>query len=360
MIEPLDIEVAHVFETEIPLVAPDGTETGKTVVNVVVNLVTINGIGGWGCAAPVTDATGEKMEDMLEAARDVLAPAVADLPPRPLWEVLKAIEDAAPEAPAARSAFDIAIHDIWCKELGASMQALLGVARHNVETAAAVEEMDPNRAVEEAGGHMERGFKILRVMGGQDHKEDIARIKEIRRDYGRGVRMRLDARGGYTPDQAREVLEELEKDIELFEQPVGKDERDALAELAGESPVTVAADESAATEKEAMELLGKGVPVVKVKLSKCGGLAPALRICEFARVAGGRVSVGCGIETEISATAAAHVAICRPSADIADLDRHLLLGRHAVSGGLKIEEGLVTLPARPGLGVNVRKNYLKT
>jgi len=357
--EPLDIEVAHVFETPIPLQGPDGNETGEKTMNVIVNLVTAGGIGGWGCGAPVTEATGEKPEDTLDAAVNGLAPLLTELAPKPVWEVLKKIEDAAPAAPAARAAFDIAIHDIWCKQLGASMKAFLGLARYEVETSAAVVERELSRAVDEAGARMARGFKILRVMGCGDHREDVERIKEIRRDYGRGIRIRLDARGLYTPDQAREVMKDLEGDIELFEQPVGKDEKEELARLAGEFPGLVAADESAVTEGDALELFRLGVKVVKVKLMKCGGLGPALRICDCARQAGARVAIGCGLETAISATAAAHVALCRPAADLADLDRHLLLDRLVAGGGIQVEDGMVSLPDRPGLGVNVRKAYLR-
>jgi L-alanine-DL-glutamate epimerase-like enolase superfamily enzyme len=63
-----------------------------------------------------------------------------------------------------------------------------------------------------------------------------------------------------------------------------------------------------------------------------------------------RVMIGCMIESSLGITAAAHLA---PLAQYADLDGAALLADDPYEGA-SIEDGLIRLPAEPGLGVRIR------
>ena len=63
-----------------------------------------------------------------------------------------------------------------------------------------------------------------------------------------------------------------------------------------------------------------------------------------------QVMIGCMIESSLAITAAAHIT---PLVDYADLDGHLLIDNDPYEGASVIN-GKLTLPDRPGLGVQAR------
>ena len=66
-----------------------------------------------------------------------------------------------------------------------------------------------------------------------------------------------------------------------------------------------------------------------------------------ARAHGLQVMLGCMVETSVGITAAAHLS---PLVDWADLDGILLITDDPFTG-VKVEQGRLILPERPGLGI---------
>jgi len=85
---------------------------------------------------------------------------------------------------------------------------------------------------------------------------------------------------------------------------------------------------------------------IDVKLLKCGGLRRALEAIRLARRVGLGVMLGCKTESVLGITAIAQLG---GLADHLDLDGHLDIVDDPFVG-VVVEEGKVTLPARPGLG----------
>jgi L-alanine-DL-glutamate epimerase-like enolase superfamily enzyme len=86
---------------------------------------------------------------------------------------------------------------------------------------------------------------------------------------------------------------------------------------------------------------------INIKLAKCGGLREAVKMIVAARANGLLVMMGCMIESSLGITAAAHMA---PLLDFADLDGAALLADDPYTGAT-IENGVIAIPAEPGLGV---------
>ena len=80
---------------------------------------------------------------------------------------------------------------------------------------------------------------------------------------------------------------------------------------------------------------------------KSTGMHEAYQMAVLARALGMKVMLGCMTETSCAVTAAAQLA---PMVDWADLDGNLLI-ENDIFDGLKIVDGKVTLPDRPGIGV---------
>ena len=85
-------------------------------------------------------------------------------------------------------------------------------------------------------------------------------------------------------------------------------------------------------------------------LMKCGGIRHALKMIHVARAHHLQVMIGCMIESSLAITAAAHIT---PLVDYADLDGHLLIDNDPYEG-VSVINGKLTLPDRPGLGVQAR------
>src|SRR5207244_12424304 len=86
---------------------------------------------------------------------------------------------------------------------------------------------------------------------------------------------------------------------------------------------------------------------VNIKLDKSGGILEGLRMIHVARALGMKVMLGCMISSSVTVTAAAHLS---PLVDYADLDGNLLISNDPFSG-VKVQNGKLILPNRPGLGL---------
>jgi L-alanine-DL-glutamate epimerase-like enolase superfamily enzyme len=91
--------------------------------------------------------------------------------------------------------------------------------------------------------------------------------------------------------------------------------------------------------------------IFNIKLMKCGGVRPALRIATIAEIAGIELMWGCMDESIISISAALHAALASPATRYLDLDGSLDLARDVVSGGFVLQDGFLSTSDAPGLGV---------
>ena len=82
---------------------------------------------------------------------------------------------------------------------------------------------------------------------------------------------------------------------------------------------------------------------------KCTGMREGHKMLEFARGLGMKVMVGCMTETSCATSAAAQFS---PAVDFADLDGNLLIANDRFDG-VKVVDGKLTLPNRPGIGVEL-------
>ncbi|HEV8122539.1 MAG TPA: hypothetical protein VGQ67_16215, partial [Candidatus Polarisedimenticolia bacterium] len=78
---------------------------------VLLKIATSDGRTGYGCAAPAEDVTGETAAESLRVLRDVLIPMLLESDAGDLPGALSRVEVAAPAAPAARAAADMAFYD---------------------------------------------------------------------------------------------------------------------------------------------------------------------------------------------------------------------------------------------------------
>lgn len=157
---------------------------------------------------------------------------------------------------------------------------------------------DPVEKVESLLGE---GYTTLKVKVGWDEKEDASRVRSIQKVVGDRGLIRLDANQAYHLDQAIYLARHVDPgNIELFEQPFGVDDWDAMTQLSQSSPLPLMLDESITSEAELEKAIRlRCAQVVKFKLMKAGGLEALKRLILRAKEAGLKVVMGNGVAGDI-------------------------------------------------------------
>lgn len=104
------------------------------------------------------------------------------------------------------------------------------------------------------------GFRCIKIkVGAIDWERELALIRTLRSRYPADVvELRLDANGGFSPQQAEERLQQLAPyHIHSIEQPIRPHQWSAMAHLCRQSPIPIALDE---------ELIGVNAPDDKAAL----------------------------------------------------------------------------------------------
>ena len=180
---------------------------------------------------------------------------------------------------------------------------------------------------------------------------DIDVIAAIRKFTS--VPIRVDVNGGWAPDEAVLKINQLKDlQIELVEQPLHKSLTDAQKALFTASPLALFADESCVSEADPFACVGS-FHGINIKLTKCGGITPALRMISASRKLGLQVMMGSMNESSLGTAA---IAQFLPQLDYVDMDGPLLLAEDTARG-IEFSYGAVWLSELPGLGIEMLEPF---
>lgn len=312
---------------------------------VILRLVSDDGAEGVGeCAtAPAFDGVrAEAVQRDLE--NSLTAPLAED-----------ALEKLLPRlTPHVRCAADIALCDLRGRRRGIRAADLLGGCRiERVPVNALLASDSGGSFLDTARAAWARGIRTFKIKSSTPG-EDSSRLEALRACFGGEARLRVDAGGRWTQAEARSRLRALRAfDLDYVEQPLGPGDLAAMAVVAREAGIAVAADEDATDAEAVREIAALGAAsLVIVKLPPAGGMTGAVAMIEAARACGlGAVVTGM-MDTSVGLAAALHVAARAGSlAGACGLGTLELLAADVVRDPLRIEAGEMILPPGPGLGV---------
>ena len=300
-----------------------------------------NGIKGYGEAPAITyyNIPVEKMEADLEAKKNFVEKYAFTAPER-YWHYLHHLF---PQNPFLVCALDIAAWDIAAKLRKVPLYKCWTPEFTNVPVCDYTIGID---TVEKMVAKLkEKPWPIYKIKLGT--KEDIRIMQELRRHTD--AVFRVDANAGWKLDEALEIIPVL-KDlgVELVEQPLAKDNWDDMKILFEKSVLPLYADESCVSEKDVAKCNGH-FHGINIKLTKCSGITPAIRMIKEARTLGLQIMIGCMNESTIGSAAIAHLA---PLVDHIDMDGPLLLSEDLATG-INYNNGLIAVSEKPGLGIEV-------
>ncbi|NNK71164.1 MAG: dipeptide epimerase, partial [Flavobacteriaceae bacterium] len=160
---------------------------------------------------------------------------------------------------------------------------------------------------------------------------------------------RIDANCAWSVDQTLEYAPELKNlDVEFIEQPLPADKWDDMRYLKDRCELPLIADESCKRFDD-IKLCANSFDGINIKLMKCGGLSPALRMIDTARNYGLKVMAGCMTESTIGISNLVQIA---PLLDSIDADGALLLKKD-IASGVKLVDGRIKFSEKPGSGTSL-------
>ena len=330
---------------------------------VYVKITADDGTEGWGEASPVRSWSYETPESVLSTIEKYLGPAIVGMDPFDLASIHEVMDrEIAPAfnmgQPIAKSAIDMALHDLICKKLGITLRDFLGAKRADrVELTWMVSAKDPSEAERITAEGLERGHKGFKVkIGIHGEDVDIEILRAVRRVAGEGAFIWADANQGYTLDTALRQARRMEEiGVDFLEQPLPANDWTGMRALIEASPVPVALDEGVYSPKELLEAINfLGARAVVIKVSKAGGLWFARQMVELAQAAGMEV-LGSGLtESRLGFAASCQLFAAYGLRWPADLNGPQFMADDAVrDGDVRVEDGAALLPERPGLGVEL-------
>lgn len=275
----------------------------------------------------------------------------------------------------ALSAIDIALWDIKGKALNMPIYKLLGGAyRNEVEPYAsgpcrAEGEVYPETAVMQAKGYVEQGYKAMKFKIGFGVNEDVKLIRAVREAVGPDIRIMVDANCAYDVSKAKRILfDTADADLYWFEEPISPENRTGYAELKNLTKTYLAAGEQEYSKYHYKDWLeSRAVDILQPDLCVMGGFTEGKKVLALAQAYmiqlvphmwGTGIGVAAGLQfiANIPANPLARV----PDEPMIEFDlSENLLRDTLISKAIKLENGKVKIPQKPGLGIEVDRSIIE-
>ncbi len=309
-VEPIIVSVPYRHREQSSRVQRDG------VTDVLVKITTDDGLVGWG-----ESCSGSNVESVYEVIRS----AIPYLEGRNPWSREAIAADFFGTAHwynrvmTANFAFcgiDMALWDLCGKACGQPLYNLFGgVVRRTVDYFCYLAWGPPMDVAAQARRGVEMGYSVFYVKVGIDFDAELPMIAALREAIGPDRKIRIDANGAWSLNEAVRYLAEFDRHrIDFAEQPVWPDPLRNMTELRTRTPVALAANEGLWRVADVHEVIRhRAADVLCFSSAWVGTLAEFHRLSHLARLEGLRVCRHTHGELGIMAAASHHVCLTLPN-----------------------------------------------
>ncbi len=307
-------------------------------------IVEINheGISGYGEATDNSYYENTSIDLLVSKLESVRAEIEKELPDNPetFWIRMQALLS---DYPFALCAVDVAMQDWFARKAGLPLYKQWGLELTELAKTSFTLSIDsPEQMIQRMQEMQWDCYKIK--LGTAD---DIEFVKTLREHTT--ALLRVDANCAWTVEETIQKSKQLkELGVEFIEQPLPADEWAAMEEVYKKSELPLMADESCKSIDDIEKCIGR-FHGINIKVMKCGGLTPALKMIKKAKALGLKVMVGCMTESSIGISAIAHLL---PLLDYADMDGPLFLKKDIATGVTITNEG-IRFPDGSGSGAQL-------
>ncbi|MCK0108844.1 dipeptide epimerase [Flavobacteriaceae bacterium S0825] len=188
-------------------------------------------------------------------------------------------------------------------------------------------------------------WPIYKIKLGTEH--DVEIISELRNITD--AIFRIDANCAWTVEETLQNAIQLKNlGVEFIEQPLKAEDWESMKRLKRDCVLPLIADESC-QRLEDVQKCAEGFHGINIKLMKCGGLTPALKMIEKAGELNLKVMAGCMAESTVGISNLAQIASLL---DYIDADGAMLL-KNDTANGIKLDYGKIVYPEIKGSGISL-------
>ena len=267
---------------------------------------------------------------------------------------------------AGLSAIDIALWDILGKKTGLPVYKLLGGTNPSLIPYASAGYYMEGKTVEdlahEALSYRQMGFGVMKMkIGGASMAEDQERIHAVREAAGDDFRLAVDANNAYDFNDALKMARFCEKeDLFFFEEPLSPEFMEDSKRLADAVDVPIAGYETQLTRYGMRDFItNNAVDIVQVDAIWSGGLTECRKTAILASTWNKTIipHFSAGI---VSLIANIHLGMGVHNCKYMEytLDKNPLRDELGMEP-LKMENGVVKVSDKPGLGIELNEDTLR-
>jgi L-alanine-DL-glutamate epimerase-like enolase superfamily enzyme len=336
----------------------------------IVRLTDESGRQGYGQAVPVETWTYETIEGVESTLRNYLAQAVLGADPTDLADIHARMERVIRPSfsvgqPLAKAAIDLACHDLWGKQAGKPVSALLGGARtHSIRLSWTINttRLDQAERLLEEGRAL--GYDSFNIKLGypQVPAYDLDLVRLVTRFSPGGFHW-CDANTSYDLDTALAQAPKLaDLGVRALESPLPPNRIRDYQRLAKQGALPILMDEGIVSPVEAAEFAALGMMNgIAMKVARCGGLWHASRIIEDMQRDGQTLFASGLTDPELSLAASIHLfAWAGLDLPAALNGPQYLADRGTSDAGFRAQADRITVPTAPGLGITPDPLALQT
>lgn len=264
---------------------------------------------------------------------------IADFP-----DIISVLRCKYPSYPMTISGLEVALFRAWLDHVGVEERDYFGGGLNHIETDITVPfTTNPDLLRAWLDRCVKKGFRIYKIKVSGNITEDkrlVALVAALINRFCDDYLLRLDGNQGFTARTCLAFLEHIERKkypVELFEQPLRKNDHRGLREVTQRSCIPVILDETVFTVPDMEHAIDKNLGHgVNIKTAK-SGISDSLAILGLAKRCGLRVMMGCMTETMMGLSAGINLAMGLGSFDYIDLDSVHFLYSTAKHGKLRIK-----------------------
>jgi len=334
---------------------------------VLVRIYDTDGVVGNGEVRVIQPFHGETTFSVIAAIRDFYAPVMIGKDPFDLEAFWAKFDEVLPGNTNARAPIDYALYDLMGKRLSVPVYKLLGGLyweKIPLESSIGLDTID--KMVAEAAGNAEKyGIRTfcLKVGPSERWREDVKTFKAIREALGDEVSLGIDANEAYDTAVAVRAIRMMEDyGLAYAEQPVPAKDLEGMHRVRMAVSTPIVADEGAFTIQDAFRILKmEAADVICVKTFKPGGLCNSKKIASLAESCAARINIGGTAHgARIEAAVGAHLyAATRNIFPAGEFVMGITEEDPLVDNPFTVKDGCITVPDRPGLGMEIDEGAVK-
>jgi L-alanine-DL-glutamate epimerase-like enolase superfamily enzyme len=311
-----------------------------TVQKTVVVCISDGVVSGFGEATvnPYYHSTVERLSASLSKIRSIVDFNSA-LHPKQMWQQIAPLVE---DDYFALCAVDIAYWDFYAKKNKRTLRSYWSTSNQAPLTSYTIA-IDTIAVMKQK--ILEMPWPIYKIKLGTEHDLEIV---ESLRQITDAV-FRIDANCAWTAEQTIEYAKIFKSlNVEFIEQPLKAADVEGMKKVKAHSVLPVIADESCQREED-VESCCELFHGINIKLMKCGGITPALRMIKTARENNVLLMAGCMTESTVGISGLVQIA---PLLDYLDADGALLLNRD-IATGAAFDFGKIVYPNAFGSGAEI-------